>query len=311
MMRICCVALVFVLGAGNMGLANGQGTGRDGLASPAVAVIPTGNVHIDLFGLPDMAIGPRLSQEDQEVQEPSHKSPWIAAGLSLLLPGAGEFYSESYVKAAIFFVMEAVAWTVAYTQDKNGDRQTDTFQKFGDQNWSVVKYAQYAEATYGPPNGPYDWRIPGTDNLPPWQQVNWGELNRMERDIGGNSANIEGRYFSHTLPPHGEQQYYEEIGKYPQFNTGWNDGIYNPGDFQYGDPLTPNFVYYSQERGKANTYYNRATTAVTIAVVNHVLSALDAAWSASSHNSIHASLRMRTDRVGFAMHPVLTVGYTF
>ena len=312
MVRLCCVVFACVVGTSGIALAHGQER-QQAKEEQSGVIVPTGNLHVDLFGLRDLESRPRLSDETLEGQEPSYKSPWIAAGLSLVLPGAGEFYADSYLKAAIFFVIEAAAWTVAYTQDRNGDKQTDAFQKFGDQNWSVVKYANYAEATYGPPNGPYTWHIAGTDNLPPWQQINWAELNRMERDIGGNSNNIEGRYFSHTLPPHGDQQYYEEIGKYPQFNTGWNDGSYNPGDFQYGDPLTSNFHYYSGERGKANTFYNRATTAVTIAVVNHVLSALDAGWTASSHNTVHAGVMMKTQQIGFTIHevPVLTVGYSF
>jgi hypothetical protein len=28
---------------------------------------------------------------------------------------------------------------------------------------------------------------------------------------------------SHRLPPHGDQQYYEMIGKYHQYSPGWND----------------------------------------------------------------------------------------
>ena len=28
---------------------------------------------------------------------------------------------------------------------------------------------------------------------------------------------------SHNLPPHGDQQYYELIGKYHQYSSGWND----------------------------------------------------------------------------------------
>jgi hypothetical protein len=92
----------------------------------------------------------------------------------------------------------------------------------------------------------------------PWTQVNWAELNRMERDIAG--------YYSHTLPPYGEQQYYELIGKYPQFNQGWNDA---PPSFNYGDALTPNFVYYSGERGKANSLYASASRWVTVVIISH------------------------------------------
>ena len=38
-------------------------------------------------------------------------------------------------------------------------------------------------------------------------------------------------------------------------------------------------------RGKANDYYNIATTGSVLLVVNHFLSALDAAWSAAQFNN--------------------------
>jgi len=59
----------------------------------------------------------------------------------------------------------------------------------------------------------------------------------------------------------------------------------------YGDPLTPNFLWYAGQRGLANRYYEKATTFVTIALVNHIVSAFDAAFSAASWNKkLQASL---------------------
>jgi hypothetical protein len=127
--------------------------------------------------------------------------------------------------------------------------------------------------------------------------VDWGELNRLERAIG--------TFFSHTLPPYGEQQYFELIGKYPQFNQGWDDA---PANFDYGDPLTPRFRYYSVERGKANDHYATATTFVTIALVNHALSAVDAAWSAAGFNHAHAEASLRT-MPGGGLVPTVTLTY--
>jgi hypothetical protein len=215
-----------------------------------------------------------------------HKSPWLASGLSILLPGAGEFYAESYWKAAAFLLADVALWYAAYKYDDKGDRQTDFFQGYANQHWSVVQYARYAEQTLKPTGNNYDLWLPGTEGRPPWEQVRWSELNRMERDI---AATPRGQYYSHTLPPYNDQQYYELIGKYPQFNQGWDDA---PPSFEYGDPVTTRFTYYSKERGKANEYYNSASTFVVVAVVNHIVSALDAAWSAGSYNRTHAQIEM-------------------
>ncbi len=127
--------------------------------------------------------------------------------------------------------------------------------------------------------------IPGTENDPPWMRVNWSELNRMESDIAGTTA---GMYYSHVLPAYNTQQYYELIGKYPQFNQGWDDA---PPSFNYGQQLSTELLWYAGQRGQANTYYTTASTYVAIAFVNHVVSAVDAALTAGSFNrGLHASV---------------------
>jgi hypothetical protein len=274
----------------------------------------TGNLQVDFFGQSVLAYAPQVQSETAS-DEMHYKSPWLAAGLSAVLPGAGEFYAENYWKAALFLAVDVAAWSLAYSFDKKGNNQTDFFQGFADQHWSVVEYAKFSRDKflqlipenrrnlYGDNN-----LIPGSPNLPPWQRVNWNLLNALERDI---SSTQEGKYYSHTLPPYGEQQYYELIGKYKQFNQGWDDA---PTTYTYPDPVTTKFDYYAGERGKANDYYSTATTYVTVAVVNHVLSALDAAWTASTHNhNIHASMQMQTvpTQFGFARVPVARVEYSF
>ncbi len=231
-----------------------------------------------------------------------------------MLPGAGEFYTESYWKSAGFFAVEAVMWVLAYYWDNQGNRQTNSFQDFADSHWSVVRYVQRALANFKPVDPttgqPFTenqfWT--GTPNTQdPWVGVNWGTVNRMESAIGG--------YYSHNLAVHGDQQYYEMIGKYEQFNMGWDDANPAlPSDYQSQKAnLTARFLYYGGERAKANTYYGRATTFVTIAVVNHVLSALDAALSASWFNKAHASVGFRNipDGAGYSSVPVLQLSFDF
>ena len=265
---------------------------------------PTGLARLDFIRpvAPEQG-GNSVQDAVDEAAVQKKKSPWLAAGLSLVVPGAGEFYADNYWRSAAFFAVEIAAWTVAYIYDKKADRQNDFFQSFADQHWSVVRYGQYAETALNPPNKPYNWLIPNTEGAYPWQRVNWAELNRMERDIGG--------YYSHTLPRYGEQQYYELIGKYPQFNQGWDD---SPPTFNYGDALTARFTWYADQRGKANSFYETATTWVTIAIVNHIVSAVDAAFAVGSYNGgLHASIgtRMIPTVAGVKSVPVVQIRYGF
>lgn len=310
------VRLVFVAGlwmCGVSALAQGPSVVLKGSSEDRYL---TGNARVD-FAEPLSMYTPGMAQEQTTGEQP-YRSPWIAAGLSAVLPGAGEFYAESYWKAAAFLAIEVAVWSIAYSYDKRGDRQTDYYQDFANKHWSVVKYAEYAldkwEDTWGLPAARrqyYEanlWIGDRADGRPPWHKVNWAILNEMEREIARTSA---GQYYSHTLPLYGEQQYFELIGKYQQYNQGWNDA---PPTYNYPEPVTSNFLFYSKERGKANDYYATASTAVTIGILNHILSAVDAAWSASSFNkNFHARVGLQTIPLGdrVARVPVAKLSYTF
>lgn len=301
--RAALLGALFLLCA--LPAAGGQGDLRATTAPEPLQL--TGNLRVDLFA--DLSVAPPSLQIEEA--SPPRKSPWLAAGLSFVLPGAGEFYAESYWKSALFLAVEVAAWTVAYTQDRKGDRQTESFEAYANTHWNVVQYAERSQAL-APGGGVYNWLIAGTEGRPPWERVNWAELNRMERDIAGT---LPGRYYSHTLPLWGEQQYYELIGKYQQFYQGWDDADPSLDDYdeiaarlQAGGTR---FTYYAGERGKANDFYSVAGTAVTIAILNHIVSALDAAWSAGSYNGMHASVGALPAGGGMARVPAARLEYRF
>jgi hypothetical protein len=233
------------------------------------------------------------------------KSVLLAAGLSAVLPGAGEFYLESYIKSALFLAIEAASITVGLIYNNKGDEQTNFFQSYAHQHWSVERYAKWTVKNASSINDEVkdvtQYKVFNSNGT-----VNWSELNRLESAIG--------KYYSHRLPYFGEQQYYELIGKYPQFNVGWDDFGNENTPFVYGDPLTSNFLYYSSERGKANDYYNVAAKAVLIVIVNHILSAVDAALSATSFNKeIEAHASLEKTNIGFynVYYPQINFKFSF
>lgn len=231
------------------------------------------------------------------------KSVWLAVGLSALIPGAGEFYSENYIKSAAFIAVEVAAITLGLIYDKKGNDQTIFFQNYADRYWSVDRYAAWTIKNATSINSAVD---PSKYSVFANGKVNWNELNRLERDLGS--------YYSHQLPKYGDQQYFELIGKYPQFNVGWDDFGNENTPFVYGDPLTKKFLYYADERGKANNFYNIASKAVLVVVINHIISAVDAAWSTSRYNkNLEASASIERRDYGFntVYYPRLNLQYRF
>lgn len=300
------------------------------IAQEQPSVHLTGNANVDFFGAhitPGNRLGALSDSSLPEMMFSSQgeeKSPWVAGALSLVVPGLGEVYTKNYLKGAAFFAADVASWYLAYTYNKKGDRQTDEFQLFANQHWSAVRYAnwtlshlsllnptdtttaaQYADRIYGgDPPAP-------EDSHPPFHDIDWAQLNQMERDI---ASSPQPNGYTHVLPYYNEQQYFELIGKYAEFSRGWDDSDPNsPLENQLPIQSTSaRFFLYANMRAQANHYYDIAGTWVSVAVINHLLSAADAFWSATRYNSaLHAELNMRVIPTQFGMIPVTTAKFRY
>ncbi|MCL4509749.1 MAG: DUF5683 domain-containing protein [Bacteroidetes bacterium] len=251
----------------------------------------TGVLSHDLF-----ASAPSMSHEDSLAMFETRSA--LKAGLfSLIIPGAGQAYNKNYLKAAAFFAVEVAGWVVDVVWTNKGNEKTNFFQTYADgtaaanytnEHWSVVQYAtwiqknlaQLEQINQSPDPATANQYAPlmvvNTGGPAPWNKVNWSYLNKVEGALGG--------YFSHLLPIHGNQQYYELIGKYPQFRQGWDDENPTFVNFQDLERDTPHSGYYMDQRGQANYLYAVASTAVGVVLVNHFVSAIEAALWAHSHN---------------------------
>jgi hypothetical protein len=276
-----CIALLFLLLAGPSLLAGEKPHQQEQKS----AFISSGDLRTDILSVSHRSLDVLAAEGEEEIH---HKSPFLAAGLSAALPGAGEFYAESYWKSALFVALEATLWTVNVVYNNKGDKQTDSYKKYADEHWSPVRYAEWINANLKYLNEYLDqsaYTIPINSNtsLSPWERIDWDALNRTERAIGDG--------FSHSLAPYGDQQYYEMIGKYMQFVHGWDQTDFSTTT--YLDQVTTQLKWYAGERGKANDLYNTASTTATIIIINHILSAADAAWSAHLHNAIRTEVTMQ------------------
>jgi len=215
-------------------------------------------------------------------------SGFKAALYSAVIPGAGQYYAESYWRAALYTALEAAIWTTYFVYDAKGADKDKQMRNFGDVHWSERKY--WSKLYYEALNDP-NITVPGgietelIDN-DPWI-----------KDFNSNIAN-QLRYlenelnYSHKLPSTKTQQYYEMIYKYPvQFANGWSDAIFL--NYEYAanaSDLPATAINYRYLRNLTEEYYDVASGAAMAALVNHVISALDAALAAKAYNK---SLQMK------------------
>ena len=200
----------------------------------------TGNLQIDIIS--NINLNDLFMEQDSigNIQHNNDLYSPLKAGLySAILPGAGQFYTKSYWQSAAFLSVEVMSWILYVMNENKGDRQTEDFQKYADEHWSVVDYVKWIERYYSSEASSFAFYKQNTNTLPPWEQIDWEQLNACEQRIGelkDSQGNMIKTGFSHHLPQRPEQQYYELIGKYPQYGGGWDDaGLFT---FTKDDVLT-------------------------------------------------------------------------
>ncbi|PID59821.1 MAG: hypothetical protein CR986_04565 [Ignavibacteriae bacterium] len=233
------------------------------------------------------------------------RTPILAGLMSFTIPGAGQIYNEDYLKAGIFMGIEITAIIFAIIYNNKGDDQTKFFEDYANKNWSALRYAKWTLNhldQIAPNLTAQDYSVINSNG-----EVNWSELNRLEGDISG--------YYSHQLAPFGDQQYYEMIGKYSQFNVGWSEfGDENTPYNFYTDSIVEQFKWYSKQRRKANDYYTVAKWAVISIVTNHFINALEAAWSAARYNKrLKLGVSVENHNIGYVKnyYPQLNITFNF
>jgi hypothetical protein len=174
---------------------------------------------------------------------------------SLIIPGSGEFYAGSKIKAALFFGLDVTLWALYFNYHGKGKDEEKQYQAFADQYWDPEQYKWWLWETVYEKSMPYETV---SDTFPYWDD---------EKD--------EWVYFSHHLPDRKTQQYYEMIGKYEQFGQGWEDYDANPD--QHRDP-------YLSMRRSSNDWLNKAKYSAMFSLANHILSAFDAAIAVKKYN---------------------------
>jgi hypothetical protein len=233
------------------------------------------------------------------------KSPRKAFFLSMLLPGLGEYYVGAK-RGFVFMGVEAVAWWMYMSYTKKGNDLDKEFKQFAETNWrysagdSQYSYVEWLAAQMRA-NDLSDASLPR----------NYADLAKNPAYMDSITQALIDRSVSgvsHALPSTKTQQYYEMIGKYPQFVYGWADIVGYSTDSQgvkhyfnpslvdslgnpkgnYGENLrtveSPMRNHYVDVRYDSNQNLKRGQNGIELMIVNRVISAIDAARLAYHHN---------------------------
>ncbi len=232
---------------------------------------------------------------------------------SALLPGSGQFYSKSYIKAAFFLAVEASAWTINISYHKKGDNKDREFKNYAEENWSEYRYWSYVNwVALNDPNYAGTQLFPYVEQTAPnggkWYLIPEDYYQSNYPQIVSTLRGIEGEKFSHRLPSSRTQQYYEMIGKYPmQFGNAWSDASF---DRQYSGPdnITPNNDFYMDMREESNRLYDISQYGAMVALINHVISAIDAGFTTRNYNRRQVKMEMSYQNIRYKNEYVNMLG---
>ncbi|UCG50621.1 MAG: hypothetical protein JSW58_10460 [Candidatus Latescibacterota bacterium] len=188
--------------------------------------------------------------------ESRKRNKYIPVLLSLLVPGAGEIYMGYYKLGVPLVAVEAVAWTGYAVYHNKGLDSRAEYERFADEHWSYDKWI-------------YDH--PTVRDL--------RDENRtfeMVDSIGRTSWSGWPGYHTWHSREEEKQNYYENIGKYDWFISGWEDwewdDVANPDDPPRSTALRD---VYRNMRKKSNDELDRAQKFIYLSLAARVVSLVE------------------------------------
>ena len=250
-----------------------------------------------------------------DVNSPNYRYPGRAMILSLVVPGAGQLYVGRPLKSVLYLGVEVAAIVTWDRYRKLGDSKTQAFKASADEHWDfrvwLATFALYQTGQWGTEDGQVYVGPEGTHHLEFF--VDMDGDGRPE--IFGNTSDDSKRLLQLLASPdtnsfvfiQKNNEYYENIGKYNQFFSGWDDASTSSVIEDRASGLiaiTDNRTLYLKLRTETNQLKSIASYAVSALMFNHVISAVDAIFTSSRWNSTHA--RRLSGRLWF--DPALAYG---
>jgi len=228
-----------------------------------------------------------------DINSPNYRYPGRAMMMSLAVPGSGQLYVGRTGKALVFLGVEIAAILVWKRYFDLGEQKIEDFEFFADEHWHFRDWRDKASLFQG---GEWDSIKVGIDGS---HHLNYYvNLEEGGKDFGKTLDDEFIQYLNDSSTKDSvyiikNHEYYENIGKYDQFFSGWDDA----------DPLSPdiektrsgflahspNRDTYLSMRGTANRLKSAASYAISALMFNHVISAIDAIFATSRWNREHAS----------------------
>ncbi|MEJ2719591.1 MAG: hypothetical protein P8181_00440 [bacterium] len=181
---------------------------------------------------------------------------YVPVLFSLLVPGTGEIYMGYYKRGIALVAAEVVAWTGYGIYHNKGLDSREAYERFADEHWSYDKWI-------------FDHRA--VRDLAPEERT-------FENlyEIGETTWDEWPGFHSWYSKEEEKQNYYENIGKYDWFISGWEDwqwdDVQNPDNPPRDTPLRDE---YRAMRKKSNDELDKAHNFIYLSLAARVFSLVE------------------------------------
>ncbi len=209
-------------------------------------------------------------------------APAKAMFKSFLIPGWGQVQNEDpWWKPVLYAGVETVGLISSINYGWRAEDIRRDFEAYGDDHWALDRWYSNTQKIF-----PDRWReiIMGTHKLGLKIGSNYYHTDQL--------AELVNQYSWSEIAVIRNRDFYENIGKYDQFVGGWDDDYDDPFDsvgnwftVKKGNVesiiLTKRKDNYRNLRHQSNLLKHYSRYAVTVVMLNHLTSGLEAAWTAN------------------------------
>jgi hypothetical protein len=220
--------------------------------SPATAAYPSSVLAArDVTALPDEhdRFAGSFSLEEAAASAPQSYWPVL---YSALVPGLGELTMGYEKRGIALMLVEVAAWSGYFVNHNDGLDERDAYEAFADAHWNYDKWL------YDHPCTPSDSTLESVENC--------GRSSSGSGDWPG--------YIPYVSREEDKQHYYENIGKYDWYISGWTD--WDETEFPYSHQ-TDLRTQYREMRQKSNDSLDDASAFVWVSIAARVFSIAETA----------------------------------
>lgn len=195
-------------------------------------------------------------QAEPAVAATAKPQSWWPVLYSALVPGLGELTMGYEKRGIALMLVEVAAWTGYITNHNDGLDEREAYEAFADEHWAQQKFID---------DHPLVWPLTGQDQ---------DYLEEQGQAVSGSGGDWWTGYIPWVSKEEDKQHYYENIGKYDWFVSGWDD--YDP---TLDPPLAKSALReeYRSMRATSNESLDDANAFVWVSVAARAFSLVETA----------------------------------